>query len=248
MVEKKDRIRKLEEMLSIRLDYSETGMEQMPFHGNTTGFFPFCSGIWCNDGTRVEFPFQKIMILGQDFGTNLYMNRLRDKQGENVDNQQTWVELRYMLSEVSIPLQDCLYTNAIMGIRASGSGTGVNPAFKNKNARGITFIKECFTKIFIEQVRIQEPKLIICMGKQVYEFLKLNGVEGLENYDVRQSCKNLICNSEFGKLLTTHVEGIPTSLLLIVHPYARKIKEDVPFPLKIDIERIKEAVVRYRSL
>jgi len=125
-----------------------------------SGFFPGCSGFHDDQSNSVN---KVVMIVGQDFDTEINYCKLGDK-GE-VKSNTTWLNLVKLLDEISIPKSICFFTNAYMGLRKNGKNRGPSPAKKSP-----CFVKEC-QKFFLEQLRVINPELVLILGKEPAKFV-----------------------------------------------------------------------------
>src|SRR5262245_13937158 len=89
-------------------------------------FFPGGRGVFQERREKPDFPFGKIMLVGQDFDTvENFNDSLR--HGEEDRNYGTWQNLLKLLARVGISPTSCFYTNAYMGLREKGPNTGPTP-------------------------------------------------------------------------------------------------------------------------
>jgi uracil-DNA glycosylase len=199
--------------LKTKVVYGNSGMTPIVPIEKGLGFFPYGSGLGVNCKT---FPKGGIMVLGQDFGTIDYVHGLKGK-GES-QNLPTWRNIIRLLNKTGINENECFFTNAIMGARVAGeSMTGQAPPFKTKKyPDGERFLKECI-QFFIFQVEIQRPRLIICMGKWVLQFLKKHfKYEVLNDFDVNGNYRQIPNHIYY--LKSMDMGSYKADLALIVHP------------------------------
>ena len=124
-----------------------------------TAFFPGGHGLWMEEG-EAPFPVGGIMVLGHDFHSVVeYAGSL--KRGKEDLNAPTWRNLRSLLNEAEVSLQQCFFTNFFMGLRAGTATTGVFPG--RKDAR---FVAEC-SAFFLTQLRRMQPRGILVLGSEV---------------------------------------------------------------------------------
>ena len=143
-------------------------------------FFPGGAGLWITDKSKPwpPMPVNKIMILGQDFDCERGFDTSL-KRGE--ERNSTWRNLIALLESVNIRLEDCFFTNAFMGIREGTKAKGPSPAIKDQ-----AFVGHC-RQFFLEQVKMQKPRVIFALGLYVPPFLsplaqELGVWEGVENF------------------------------------------------------------------
>ena len=128
---------------------------------NGTAFFPGGSGLY-NDIPCFNIP--TIFVLGQDFSTEDYYNRILDGGIRDTDCP-TWVNLLKLFKQAEIDLCDCFFSNAFIGLRKTTSMTGPFPGYKdvhfvNRNLQYLNF-----------QIQIMKPSLIITLGKHAANML-----------------------------------------------------------------------------
>ena len=125
-------------------------------------FFPGGKGTFGNGNIISD---KDIMILGQDFDCEKNLKISKENGKEDIVKNPTWRNLIKVLNELEISVDNCFFTNAIMGVREGDKGTGKSPAFKHSE-----FICAC-QKFFLYQLDIQKPKAIFVLGKFTAEFL-----------------------------------------------------------------------------
>ena len=198
-------------------------------------FFPGGSGVLDNSMTVSDKP---IMVLGQDFDTAThYEKSLLDEKECN----PTWTNLLNLLKQAGINQHQCFFTNAIMGVRATGKNTSKSPAFKAPD-----FLQAC-RQFFLDQLRVQQPKLVLVLGKMPAEFLatmaedlrpwkKLQTITDIDNAD-QQLVRDV-----------TFTNNIKTTLALLTHPsfrhlniHKRRYKTDFT-GAEAELETLKEAL------
>jgi len=126
------------------------------------------------------------------------------------------------LSESNIEEKDCFFTNFLLGIRKdSNTNTGKSPTLKNPN-----FVNDC-ANFMIEQIRLQKPKAIICLGLVPFKLLGLiskslllKNIGITEFKEIDQWELGLIRNVNFEL-----IEGFKTSIGVIYHPSYRNINK-----------------------
>jgi len=227
--------------LSISLErivksYKDSGMKRI-IPEDIFGFFPYGNGL---DVGVQKFPSGKIMVLGQDFGNQEYVSKLylKPDNGERKKENPTWRNLITILDKSEIELSDCFFTNSIMGVRKKGENImGKSPPFKSKNKNGKEFIDYCYD-FFVEQVNIQRPKLIICLGKYVYHFLKQKNDGLFRKFTATKNYKDLPMDSYLIKDVKFYkLDHFKTNIVLIVHPSTpfrkyRSVQEEIDFLIK----------------
>jgi len=178
-----------------------------------TAFFP--GGVGTIDNSEDLFS-RKIMILGQDFDCETNFNESVKRGFEDIKGNPTWRNILKLLKECQIKIDECFFTNAILGIRKGSEGTGKSPAFQDLN-----FIDYC-RSFFIKQVELQKPRLIIVLGKYPALFLapineklslwkKFTNFKYLDENNL-QVIKNVIISN-----------NIITNFIVLVHPSLRHL-------------------------
>jgi uracil-DNA glycosylase len=179
-------------------------------------FFPGGKGTYDeNDDTLSN---KDIMILGQDFGTESSFEKVRKQKFGDKKTDATWRNLLAFLEEVGIHPSRCFYTNAIMGVRRTGKIIGKAPAFKDKG-----FIKQCH-EFFLYQLEIQQPKIILVLGKQVAQFISPlfdekndYGWERIHNYKTIDTDRKAVISK------ATFKNKRESTLVLLTHPSLRHV-------------------------
>lgn len=197
------------------LDYPQT---MKPINCTLTGlgFFPGGNGCYKKNECISK---KEIMVLGQDFGTAEYFDGLNGSEDEV--KSATWRNLLKFLHEVEISPEKCFYTNAIMGVRKSmvingketAKMTGKSPAFKDKR-----FIEQC-RKLFLKQLELQKPKLILVLGKETATFLSSVSPD-LAVWKKLGSFSD-IDDKGIHTLRAKFENGVQTNLVLLTHPSFR---------------------------
>ena len=119
------------------------------------GFFPGADGMFVDNK---DISDRDIMVLGHDQDVKSKFQKSVCAGTE--DGVPTWRKLKEWLGKSEIDIKRCFFTNCIMGVRKRGtSSTGISPAFKTRH-----FLKDCLD-LLETQIRIQNPKAIICLGK-----------------------------------------------------------------------------------
>jgi hypothetical protein len=129
-----------------------------------TAFFPGGAGLWKLAKEPIpDFPVYGVMVLGQDFHSeDGFWESFR--QGTEVSVTRTvptWQQLLPLLEEAAIPLKQCFFTNAYMGLRQGSTTTGPFPG-----ARDAAFLERC-RRFLLRQVEAQQPAMILALGKWV---------------------------------------------------------------------------------
>jgi hypothetical protein len=129
-------------------------------------FFPGGSGLVGQD-----FPSQRIMVLGHDFDTKKNFEQSCADGHEDPGNK-TWSGILTLFKRLEIPVEDCFFTNAYMGVRVGldNRRQAVKPTGTNPSRSHEPYF-ELSSKMFAHQIATQEPKLVIALGTHVPAFL-----------------------------------------------------------------------------
>jgi uracil-DNA glycosylase len=140
--------------------FSKSGMvnefEELDF-----GFFPLGSGIFsekCKTG-EAEIEQGGVMVLGNDFGTLHYVTNDCEDKREN--NSKTIKNLQ----KVGLEMDKTFFTNFFLGLRdnINHPGTTMTKLIIKREKEYIDF---CFN-FFLTQLKIINPTVVICIGKEV---------------------------------------------------------------------------------
>ena len=117
-------------------------------------FFPGGKGLWCKEKCTI---FPKILVLGQDFSTVDYFNKIKVKLKSDLDSP-TWKNLLELFKFAGINPCNCFFSNVFMGLRKSNSMIGKFPGAKDPHfyKRNVEFLKI--------QIEITKPAIIIVLG------------------------------------------------------------------------------------
>lgn len=126
-----------------------------------TAFFPGGSGLYLEgrDANAVEFPFGGVMILGHNFDseTGFRESLLR---GRGKLESGTWRSLIALLTAAQVPVEQCFFTNAFMGL-CSGDNR-----FEYRGRDDERFRAACLSFLGT-QIAFQQPSLILTLGLHV---------------------------------------------------------------------------------
>jgi uracil-DNA glycosylase len=209
-------VERLFELLSIFGEYPD-GV--VPLHGRITGtaFFPGSAGLW---GTHAgaglpPMPVGGVMVLGHNFDSETSFVRSL-ANGTERTNGPTWGTLHALFTRAGIPMECCFFTNAYMGLKAGAKSTGAFPGARDPN-----FVRRC-QAFLLEQIRTQQPKLILTLGKEVLPMIaplapellaSWSGVRSIQELDERTTA--LVSRVWFPGLAQ------PCEVLALTHPAHR---------------------------
>ena len=131
-----------------------------------TSFFPGGIGLWREPvrPTLPAFPVGGVMIVGQDFDSESGYNKSAQRGHESTVSP-TWKNLLEFLEKIPICRRQCFFTNAFMGLRVQGRNTGRFPGQNDAQ-----FVQGC-RRFFLRQFELQQPSLLISLGRYVPRFL-----------------------------------------------------------------------------
>lgn len=189
------------------------GVVPVPERLPGTAFFPGGMGLWQPGGTPPPMPLGGVMVLGHDFYSEAGYRRFLARRGESTRGP-TWRNLLALLARVGIDPERCFFTNAYMGLRAGSRNTGRFPG-----ARDPGFVERC-RAFLAEQIRAQEPRLILTLGSHVPAVLAPLS-EDLAPWIGAPSLKSL---DEAGCPLVPSArfpDGLRATVAALVHPSIR---------------------------
>ena len=196
-----------------QIEYPESVIKMVNGEINGVGFFPGASGLI---GASKRISDREFMILGQDQDNVKGFEKSKDKGKE--DYSPTWKNLKDILDRANINLENCFFTNCILGIRKEDSNTGKSPAI-----RETFFLKECLN--FLEfQIDLQRPKAIICLGLVPIKLmghiskelnLKFMEIEGFKKVDENEISVNKLIEFE-------NIRNFKTTVIVLTHPSYRR--------------------------
>lgn len=175
-----------------------------------TAFFPGGCGLWL-DGTNEQFP--DIMVVGQDFSTLEEHRNMLAGHSTDLDTA-TWRNFRPFAAEGGLDLHRCFFTNALMGLRVSGSSLGANPAYKKHNSE---FMNR--SHAFLEmQVAAIRPRLILVLGKHAAQIFAACSAE-LAVW--ANSTFDEIDKRSHGLVINARIGTVTTACVALTHPSFR---------------------------
>ena len=124
------------------------------------GFFPLGSGILTNESNIAEAQIEEggTMVLGHDFGTVSYVN---DKCKDGRENNSRTIQ---NLADIGLDIECTFFTNLYLGLRDDSNQPNVTMTSTIK--RTSDYKKFCLA-FFKTQLELINPKLVICLGKEV---------------------------------------------------------------------------------
>jgi uracil-DNA glycosylase len=175
------------------------------------GFFPGASGT----SDDFEKPKKIILCLGQDQDRVAGFKKSKGK--ENEEYTPTWRNTVELFEAVGINLEDCFFTNCLLGVRENAEkNTGKSPGFAHPD-----FVEEC-ANLLRAEIEFLKPKIILCLGMTPFRFLGLLS---------REILLRSVCTDEFKELdawnfqLTEEKSLLdhPIQIAVLCHPSYRKL-------------------------
>jgi len=154
------------------------------------------------------------MILGHDFHSESGY-RASLARGAESATQPTWRNLVGLLSEAKIPLTNCFFTNAFMGLRAGDATTGRFPGASDSE-----FVAHC-RRFLVRQLEVQRPSLVLTLGIHAPGVLAPLSPE-LVSWGAGTGLKHLDAAGPVRKAVTfSGVPGLCTVAVALTHPSLR---------------------------
>lgn len=149
--------------LLAQFDAYPAGVMRMTRRFSGTAFFPGGAGLWqvVPGQPLPPLPTGGVMVLGHNFGPESDFERPPDELASENLNGPTWRGIRDVLARTGISLDQCFFTNVYIGLMAGRKATGTFPG-----SRDAAFVRWCQTFV-LEQVRVQQPRLLLTLGKEV---------------------------------------------------------------------------------
>lgn len=194
-----------------------TGVLPVPVPINGLAFFPGGYGLWgASQGRQLpEFPVGGIMVLGHDFHSEVGYAKSLQLGGERL-TLPTWSNLLRLFEAAEVAPGQCFFTNLYMGLRAGIATTGVFPGVSNPD-----FVEHC-KAFFLEQLRTQQPALVLTLGVQVPPVVGTLSPE-LAPWTTARGLKHL---DRVGPVQTgvtfRCVENFGTTVVALIHPSLRQ--------------------------
>jgi len=172
-----------------------------------TAFFPGGTGL-LNDVSSSNIP--TILVLGQDFSTEIEYNRIL-KSGGNMSSP-TWVNIVNLFDQACIDLCDCFFTNSFMGLRKTDSMTGRFPGYRDKQFvdRSLEFLEF--------QIQLVRPRIIITLGKYAADMLYHISVNDLHAWKSYQALRL----PDIGYVQRAKFGNIACKCIALEHPSMRR--------------------------
>jgi uracil-DNA glycosylase len=184
-----------------------------------TAFFPGGSGLWATHAGQPlpPMPIGGVMVLGHNFDSE---TGFADSLARGIErmNGPTWGTLRKLFARASVPMERCFYTNAFMGLKAGTKATGTFPG-----ARDPDFVRCCQT-FLLEQIRTQQPQLILTLGAQAPRVIAPLASELASHWSDVSSLLD-VDNRSAALVSPVHFAGLsrPVTVAALTHPSQRPL-------------------------
>jgi hypothetical protein len=125
-----------------------------------TSFFPGGDGLWKHGSKNDDLTIGGVMVVGHNFDNISGFDKSLQMGTEPV-TCATWRNIRKLLLDSKITLEDCYFTNVYVGLMKTESNVGIFPGSKSE-----VFKKQCIE--FLEyQISVQRPSIILTLGRFV---------------------------------------------------------------------------------
>ena len=189
-------------------------------------FCPGGSGVLLRGHAARALPRGGVMVLGHNFSTVKYYEGLRLAGRENL-NKDTWGKLLPFLAECGISVEECFFTNALMGVMRTRSNVGSVSGHEE-----IGFREHCH-RVFRAALCRQRPRLLLALGKPTIRFVAEAFPDQLDFWSriQRRSYRLLDVEDPDGPVR----RGVPLpdgsgsfSLVALLHPSFRHLPWNAP--------------------
>jgi len=168
------------------------------------GFFPFGTGNLSGNGKDIQHC--KTMILGNDFGAEGYLDGCV-KNGKRESESNSTIR---NLKQLNLDQSTTFYTNFHLGVRRSDSNIERSEKLQPE------FTALCYD-YFLEQLRIAQPEVVICLGNDVRHSL-IQASEVFKPWGPKsRSLKSLYENGHFNLQVNDTALG-HRRFIIIPHP------------------------------
>lgn len=196
------------------MNYDNSGMEDACGKISGASFFPAGIG---GISSAPLIPRRSIMVLGNDQDTKRGLKKSIDEGDETYS--PTWKNIEDLFGRSGINLDDCFFTNAIMGVRTnSKSNVGRSPALNNS-----AFMRQCID-LLNDQIEFQRPGTIICLGYWPLRLLSTlssdmsKALVGIEKFKILDE-NDLAIQRD----VRFNDNNLTTTVVALVHPSNRKL-------------------------
>ncbi|TVR37725.1 MAG: hypothetical protein EA392_11945 [Cryomorphaceae bacterium] len=213
-------VKELRQRLELLKGKYPSKMVEIPEFVDGPGFFPGCSG---TSDMETDISQKDFIILGQDQDKKEGFEETINKGSE--EYTPTWREINKLFGRVKtdeddkLKLDECFFTNALMGVRNTTKSTGKSPGFSSPN-----FVAVC-RKIFEETIDVIRPKGIICLGIWPAKFVGMAS---------GQVASKLICFEKYSEIDQAGfavmkgirfdaINSFQTTVVILSHPCLRHL-------------------------
>lgn len=176
-----------------------------------TAFFPGGSGLYMEsrDPEDLKFPTCGVMVLGHNFDSEVGFEASLARGKERL-TIGTWGSLLKLLGDAKIPLAECFFTNAFMGLCAGADNL-------KYPGRSRAFLSACLA-FLQQQIAMQQPRLIVSLGRFVPPMLAMLSPDLSHWRGHETPLEVLDANPIKGASLQVGSESVPTVVVPIAHP------------------------------
>ena len=201
-----------------------------PARGGLEGpaFFPEGLGLqtpklWKNGGSSPN-----VMVVGHNFGSAGYRQRVEDKLSGREDTQPTWSNLASLLTQAtltignrSVTIDDCFMTNWFVGLLPGNKNRGhfLDPASNESD-----YERSCIL-LLREQIAHLRPRLILLLGKDVAQrSYRLDSELKCWNWKTpKENCWGWI-HRKGPSVIVTSLTQIPIVVTALSHPSRGRVR------------------------
>ena len=127
-------------------------------------FFPAGTGVLLDGAPVRTLPWRGVMCLGHNFSNCADYEVIRDR-GREILTVKTWGKLLSFLEECGIEVDECFFTNALMGVMETKSSLDV------VEGHGSEPFRQSCREVFFKALSLQQPRLVLALGKATVRFL-----------------------------------------------------------------------------
>lgn len=127
-------------------------------------FFPGGTGVVQSERSGRHIPRRGALILGHNFG-NVACYETGKVRGDEYWTNPTWKMLRKLLVACEMPVSECFFTNALMGVMVKDRMCGTVAGFRDKE-----FLEGC-RQVLGATLQLQKPRLVLILGRPAINFL-----------------------------------------------------------------------------
>lgn len=185
-------------------------------HIKGTSFFPGGDGLWKHENGNNDLKIGGIMVVGHNFDNILGFEKSLEIGSESI-TCPTWRNLRILLEDSRINLEDCFFTNVYVGLIDSKSNVGLFPG-----SRSEIFKQQCI-ELLEYQISEQRPKIILTLGSfvpsliarlstDIQDWLTIQKISELDSIDRQVIDGVSFCDSK-----------VTSTVIALTHPAQRHL-------------------------